>query len=342
MSFGKYNKNYKYVFLSGFFMTLKYYLPTFLTEIFIFKKKINDYTIYLYNHSHILDIFRFFGMILFSFFFYIFEKKYFKSESNTEKSNALISEKGCFEAIKNDDKRLQKINKKKNILNFLVIIVVCLILECISDIFNTISIFTFWLGILLIISYINSKVFNSVTYKHQKLAIYFCFCTGFIFQLSSFIIVMNTGTDEDSIYKKILWFLPIGLIIYFMDVGIISYAYSKMKWFLDSKWISLSKLFMIYSIIGFFINIIFCVIANFIKCRGEVASFFCRIQDSKGNFYIDNISEFLDDISNIGGENGQYLIYNIIILLSDIILNSLFIYFYFLVVKNLNPEFFFL
>ena len=188
----------------------------------------------------------------------------------------------------------------------MAIIVVCLIIECITDIINTISIFTLWLGILLIISYINSKVFNSVTYKHQQLAIYFCFSTGFIFQLSSFILTMNAGKEGDIIYKKILWFFPIGHIIYFMVVVIYSYAFSKMKWFLDSKWISLSQLFMIYSIFGFFINIILCVISTFIKCHREIAGFFCVIQDNKGNFYIDNIFEFLDDISNIGGENGQY------------------------------------
>ena len=152
---------------------------------------------------------------------------------------------------------------------------------------------------------------------------------------------MNKEETNDTIYKKIFWFLPIGLIIFFIDVCLNSYVYSKMKWFMDSKWISLPKLFMIFAIIGFIINIIFCIIFTYIKCGGELSDYFCRIKDNKGDKYLDNFYKFFDDISNIYGNDGNYLIYNIYIILPDIIFNSLFVYFFFLILKNLTPEFFY-
>jgi hypothetical protein len=114
-------------------------------------------------------------------------------------------------------------------------------------------------------------MFKLKTYKHQKLAIYFTFVITFIFQLTSFILTMISEEEsEEIIYKDYLslWFLLLGLIIYFAYVGSISYVYSKMKWFMDIQLISLTKLFMIYALLGFFINIIYCVILTYIKCKG--------------------------------------------------------------------------
>ena len=114
ISYGKYNKNYKFVILTGIFMILKYHLPSILTEIFLKYGKINKYTKnYLFNHDHIIDNFRFFCLLVFSFIFYIYEKKSSKSVSNNENASSSNSEKGCFEVIKNNDERKNNVNKKK-------------------------------------------------------------------------------------------------------------------------------------------------------------------------------------------------------------------------------------
>ena len=339
ISYGKYNKNYKFVILTGIFMILKYHLPSILTEIFLKYGKINEYTkTYLFNHDHIIDNFRFFCMLVFSFIFYIYEKKSSKSisnVSNTENASSSNSQKGCFEVIKNNDERKNNVNKKKISLNLniLIVITICLINESLADIISFLSIFSFWTIILLTISYINTKMFKRETYKHQKLAIYFSFVTSFLFQLTSFILTMTSKeSNQENIYKDPylnLWYLPLGLIIHFVYVCISSYTYSKIKWFMDLKQISLTKLFMIYSILGFFINIIFCVIITYIKCRGKVAKFFCTISDNEDDLYLDNIFVFFDDISNIYEEKKNYLIYIIFIIFVDMICDSLFIFFFF-------------
>jgi len=58
-----------------------------------------------------LENLRFFGMLIFSFIIYIYEKKSSKSESNIGKSNASKSEKGCFKVIKNNNEKNNNNNK---------------------------------------------------------------------------------------------------------------------------------------------------------------------------------------------------------------------------------------
>ena len=98
--------------------------------------------------------------------------------------------------------------------------------------------------ILLITSFINTKMFKIKIYKHQKCAIIFNFSVFFILELASFILSMVSKNDE-FIYKKYIWLIPIGLIVYILNVVTFSYTYSKLKWFMDLNWISLSKLLII-------------------------------------------------------------------------------------------------
>jgi len=108
--------------------------------------------------------------------------------------------------------------------------------------------------ILLIISYINTKMFKIKIYKHQKCAILLNFSALFIFGLSNFILSMVSKKDE-YIYTNYIWLIPIGLITYFLIEISISYAYSKIKLFMDLNMISLSKLLIDFSFTDLLINI---------------------------------------------------------------------------------------
>jgi len=334
ISFGKYNANYKFVILTGIFMILKIYLLQLLIAIFSKKETISEYTANLFDHKKIIDNFRLFGMLIFSIIIYIYEKKSSQcgeNPGNSEKSDSSksqISEKGLFRVIKD---------------NIIIIVIICSFIEFFSDIISSLSFFTYWMAILLIISYINEKVFNLEMYKHQKLSIYFSFIVSFIFQLSCFILSMNSEEIIDkNIYKDHLelWFLPIGLIIHFAYVSLSSFIYSKMKWLMDAKYIYLGKLFMIYSIVSFIFNIIGCVVLTYIKCSGEVGDFFCEIYDEDDSF-LENFSLFYDDILVIYKNYKNDFTYIIIIIFVDMIIFSLYIYFFLSILKNLKPEYFF-
>jgi hypothetical protein len=199
--------------------------------------------------------------------------------------------------------------------------------------------------ILLIISFINAKIFKTKTYKHQKLAIYYNFIVLFVFQLSSFILTMNSeDVNDENIYKEYNWLIPIGLIIYLFHIIMLSYSYSKIKWFMDFNWISLTKLFMIYSLVLFLFNVIFCLIFTFIKCTGDVKYFFCYIQDDEDEdaLYLENLLLFFKKLKIIYNEQDKGdLIFAIFYFLLDIILTSLYNFFFLSILKNLSPEYYF-
>ena len=158
-------------------------------------------------------------------------------------------------------------------------------------------IFSLWSVILLIIPNNKEKLFNLETYKHHKCSILFSFAVLIIVQLTSFILILQS--DQKNIYKEYFWLLPIGIIIFLLYIIITSYIYSKIKWFMELNWISLTKLFMIYTLVGLSINIINCIILTFIKCWGDAKSYFCFIGDNEGNFYVENIILYFENILEI-------------------------------------------
>jgi hypothetical protein len=195
--------------------------------------------------------------------------------------------------------------------------------------------------ILLITSFINKKMFKLITYKHQKCAIYFNCVAVFIFELSSFILLMKSDYGKNSIYNKKIWLIPITLIIYSILVIINSYTNSKIKLFMDLNWISLPKLFIIYSILGFFINSIICIIFSFIKCGGIFKSYFCYIKE-EDNYYIENIFPFFNKISIIFSDDDESdLIFVICLIVLQIFVSSLYYYCFFSVLKYLYPEYYY-
>lgn len=182
--------------------------------------------------------------------------------------------------------------------------------------------------ILLITSFINKKMFKLIAYKHKKCAIYFNFVAVFIFELSSFILLMKSENGKNSIYNQKMWIIPITLIIYSILVILNSYTFSNIKLFMDLNWISLSKLFIIYSILGFLINSIICIILTFVKCGGIFKNYYCYIEE-EGNYYIENIFPFFKKISLIfSDDNKSDLIFVICIILLQIFIRSILMLFF--------------
>jgi len=107
-------------------------------------------------------------------------------------------------------------------------------LQLLEEIIFVLKIFSNWMVILLITSFINTKLFNIEIHKHQKCAIAFNFLVLFVFDLISFIISMTSDNDAN-IYKKYIWLIPIGLLIYSLNAIAFSYAYCKLKWFMEIK-----------------------------------------------------------------------------------------------------------
>ena len=335
--FGKYNTNYKFIILTIVFITLSRFIPSFLTEIFLHYELINKQAINIANHPHCKNCFVYLGIFIISFVLYKYEEKLTKTKISKPSDSS--SKKGCFRSIKINEEKKNKLNTKTKILNILFIVIIISIIEFLKGIISVLSIFTYWMIILLVIPYTNAKIFNLKTYKHHLCSIFFCFAVLLIVQLTSFILIMQS--DKNHIYKDYFWFLPIGIIIFLLYVFVTSYVYSKIKWFMELNWISLTKLFMMYALVGFVINTINCIILTFIKCWGDAKKYFCHIKDNEGNYYVDNIILYFEELSDIYEEDKSDFIFLILKLLLSTILISFFVYFFFSTLKHLNPEYYY-
>ena len=103
-----------------------------------------------------------------------------------------------------------------------------------------------------------------------------------------------------NIYVVFNWLVPIGIIIYLFLITLRSYINSKIKWFMDLKYISANKLLMIYGFFGAFFCSIACIIATYKECEETFSNnknlydYICILNkdDDKNNVkkkYFDNI-----------------------------------------------------
>jgi len=341
ITFGEYNKNYKFIFLSVFFSILYSILRDLIINIFLHYKVISNNAKDLFDHSYIINIIFFLGMFVFSLILNIYENKLFKKDLNGCELKTSNSEKGCFQNIKLNEESKQKLNNKKNLLNILITIIISHILTFLFDLNFLLIIFDYWILILLITSFINKKMFKLMTYKHHKFAIFFNFIAIFIFELISFILFMTSESGKNSIYYQRMWLILITLIIYSLLTIVYSYIYSKIELFMDLNLISFPKLFIINSILGFFINSFICLVLTFIKCSGTFKVYFCNIQEGD-DYYIENYLTFFKRISLIfNDKNKSDLIFVICLIILQILNYSFYNFYFLLVLKNLYPEYFY-
>ena len=192
---GKWNKNYKYIILTTIFAFFTnnifgYIFNDFMDEIKIFEIIINED-----NNNHIIInyIFRYLGLILFSYILYRFnlnnKKKIFKRNYVQTSSIRLI--------YNNSEEN----TKNKIIISplFIVLVMIIMALQEISeDIFyrSNLRALDFWILELPLLSYLNSKYFKFKIYLHHKLVIYLNVFILCIYKIIYLILVMNDN-DED-------------------------------------------------------------------------------------------------------------------------------------------------
>ena len=144
----------------------------------------------------------------------------------------------------------------------------------------------FWMLELLIITYLSANMFKFQIYKHQKLAMYINFVPC-LFKIGT-IVISFYENETDILYVEKVLFIPIGIAIYIILISIRSYVYSKIKWFMDLKYISSIQLLVFYGILGTIICSICCTITTFFKCekiededhKDDIYDFICLVEDN--------------------------------------------------------------
>ena len=179
---------------------------------------------------------------------------------------------------------------------------------------NTLKDLDFWFFELLLVSIFSSKTLNLKLYSHQKLAIFFN-STLCLTKIAPIILSFRDGNSkeylwytEDAFYKMFF-----GIIIYFCLISIRSYVNTQIKVYIDLKYVSTTKLLILYGFFGTIIYTIICLITTFFKCASS--SIFSK-SDLSSNYIckvpFNNTIDF-DKVQKNLTENGNLYLDNFVI-----------------------------
>ena len=330
ITLGKCGKHYKYIIFASIFAAFSIIL--FGKEYEINNK---DYKVLLLintntqkmlsKHIVIHNIVRYFGVLILSIILYKFDE-----EKNVSK---LIKMYGEQENIKNFNERFI----------IILIITIWIIQEFLSIVFyrSCLRELDFWMIELFMLCYFNSTIIKFRPYLHHKLINWLNLIICSILKI--LIIVLNLSYDNNILYNKYKWLIPIGVIYFLIIVLMRTYTLSKLKLIIDTKYISPSKILRIYGIIGICINLIIIIISTFFKCykTDNFNLYLCNISNN------DNMEKYFENVmiywkTLIGkNKNENYVEYEILleiyVRLLDMIIDFFKLYFYILIIKFLSP-----
>ena len=357
ISCGKFNNYNYYIILIFIFDLLNDSLYGFnYIDLFDDLKLINTKTQLYFSWHHIIhQMFNYFGTLIFAFCFYRYEKHSSKSEAERKSPNT--SNQDNINNIQlilihnnlDDDLGQQDIN----FYICLLIILIWVIEEQLFDIYNyALKDLDFWMVEILIITYLNSYMFKTEIYKHQKFAIWINMISG-LFKASTIILSLFDDNKEEMpvLYNVNKLLIPIGIIIFIILIIIRSYINIKIKCFMDLKYISHNQLLIFYGLIGTIACALTTVISTFIKCNNnlkeiEISDYICKIPyqgtDKKFNTSGKYLENFFLYFKTFKGEiNKDFkkieILYEIIIIIAGIITFFFVRYFSVLVIKHLTP-----
>ena len=299
------------------------------------QKELSSHIIYHY-------IFRFLGILVISLIFY-------KKENNTIKrkledkfvDNSNRRESSAIILIYNDS--LEEVNMNTNIssLNFFLVITIMVLQRILEDIYYRSNLrgLDFWMFELPLVSYLNKKILYFKIHRHHYLAIYINIIFGLLYKIPLLIInTLTLDSDKDDNkyiyykYKKNKLLIPIGIILYLIYMIPRAYAISKIKVFMDLKYISPFKLLIFYGFIGILISTIIGTISTFFKCPGDYNMNICNIFGDDNERFFENFKLYWNIQKNFKDK-----IYELITILIGLITNFFFEFFYIVIIKYLTP-----
>lgn len=345
ITFGNWDPNYKYIFLSILFLAL-YKMsvgfgldgnPKYSFRLFNNKTFSANYLIH--------DIFLYFMSIIVSVIIIIIEtisKNKLKKEKLKERN---------MEELDNVDKNSSKndinlIYKKKegkrySIFFILSIIFLDIILGQFSLIFNKFFIHVnFWMVELYFVSYLYLKTFKIKIYKHQ----YVAFAINFVSIILVFVKIILTIKENDekkAIYVKYWWLIFIGPIIFLIYAYLLSYVFVSLKKIFYYKFTPVSKIYFFNSVFAFLFCIILCIIFTYNLCGEKIENSFetkdyvCKVISNDNTTYIDNFKVYLlEKWENSSKEEKTQEILNSIL---GNIFFSIYKYFSYKIIESLTP-----
>ena len=364
ISCGGCNKYFIYILLTIFFKIVNDSLYGFnyndsFEDVKIFNTHTQDYFSW---HSLIHQIFGYIGTIILSIFFYQYELTVSKKEgiervTNTSKTNNKKNIK--INLIHNNaEDNIDIKSDKSSFIICLLVIFLWINEEQLIDLYNlALKDLDFWMFELLIVTYFSIKMFKIEIYNHQKCAMWFTLvpCS---FKILTIVLSFLGNKDLNDkklpilyIYKKLLY-IPIGILFYIILLICRAYVNTKIKWFMDLKYISPSKLLIYYGIMGTIVCTSVSIITTFIKCdifdnkEKKLYNYICKIPYNGPDIKINSTERYLENFkiyfdTFLGKVNTEHntieIIYEIIIIFLGMITFFFHKYFMIKVIQNLTP-----
>ena len=324
---GKYNYLYKYIW---YYLLIQivydYFFGTHFPE-GIKIKYFNDFP----KNILVQEIFNYLGTSLFSFILWKYQRKNNKiivPIKQQESSNLSLNEPNL---ILNKDTHIQE---EISGSTFLYILSILILSNQLKQIFNVFGLkgLDFWMFELIFICIITSYMFKTQIYRHKIVSI----CIILIFStIMKFISIYMTLSkeQEEKIYIEYKWVIIIGLLSFHIIILMRSYAYCKLKWLFDIKYISPIKILIIFGIFGSIICLIGSIISTKIKCsnKNPDVKYFCKVEKDDNKYY-DN---FIIFFQNIWKKNIVYILFEFFEIFLSFLLNL----FIMLIIHNLSPEY---
>ena len=315
ISFGKINKSLLFILLMSISMVINQYIYGF-TYIECFYKMniyqslynaiIDKNKKYFPRHRIFDPLFSYVGVILLSLF--IPKPKEKKEENNgaisVDNGDEFSQIKKLFQFYSFSSLRLihnknNYLKKKKGIINFILILILWIAEENLVliyvDIFQDLD---FWFFELIIVSLVFSKYFYFELYQHQKLAMALSIGVGSILKIYN--ITISLVAKEDKIYKKYPYVFSF-IILYFLIITARSYVNTKIKVFMDLKFISHRTLLMFYGLTGAVICSIVGIGITFVPCPNNnlMKAYVCKIKKDETKIYYDNMYLYYESSKNM-------------------------------------------
>ena len=339
ISFGRFNKYHMYSIFSIIFMKLKdvitgyNYNDSFIT---VFKKDNRG----LYNKGNLINyIFCYIGTFILSLIFYIFETKNYRRNSKKSKKEEekKLNDKELLEGkivYLHYEKNKNFIYSKNTFYIFLLLIFLWILEEHLIEIFVCLKDLDFWAFEIIITSLLNSKMFHLEIYRHHIL-VYIINVIPIILKIFPIILSFidegnnnnnnndnneycynNTKNDEGCTLKNLYvifwWLVPAGFFTYIGLITLRAFVNSKLKWFMDLRYMSGNKILMIYGLLGIILCSIVCTFTTLLECEETTSNnknlydYICVVKDTINNTdnnstthlkYFDNFKSYFTNLN---------------------------------------------
>ena len=183
----------------------------------------------------------------------------------------------------------KEIKTKISFIDYILTVFIMIIEEQFLEkiFFYLFSYVDFWMIELVIITYINSKTFNSKIYKHHMLAIILNVTIPLILKIIT-IIYSDKKIDSNKNYLMLI----LGIIIYLIAIILRSLINSRIKYYMDLKYISEEKILILYGFLGGVLFLIYSIITSILhKKEDKCLPYFDK------TMFLENISQYFQIFS---------------------------------------------